>query len=645
VEVVHDVFLRLLEHGYLYKKESLQYFCPSCDRFLPDRYVEGTCTNCGYEKARGDQCDNCGQTFEAGELEDSRCTNCGEAPMLRETEHYFLKLSAFQQRLLDYVEGNDHWRSNVQTFTRNWLQEGLVDRAITRDMNWGVPVPIEGWDGKVIYVWFEAVIGYLSASKEYAKLSGNEGMWKDFWLDPEVRHYYFLGKDNIPFHTIIWPAMLMGYGELNLPYDVPANEFLTFKGEQFSKSRGISIDIPTLLENFDADVLRYYLSVNMPENRDADFSWEDFEAKVNNELVATLGNYYHRVLSFTNKHFGSIPPCLDEGERDKVMAEVLRLRDEADGHLSGCEFKKALRSIMDLAQFGNRYFDSTKPWALIKEGREACGSALNLNLEIVKALAILTHPYLPRSSTELWALLGQGGTPLQAGWGAISLRLSEGTPLSTPRPLFERIELAKEETKEEIPMQDDTFMEFDKLNLKVGEITEVSDHPDADKLYVMKVDVGEERQIIAGLKRFYSADELRGRKVVVVSNLKPAKLRGLKSEGMLLAADDEDLGGSTVLLLRPAEDVPNGTPVSSGRTPSESRISYSEFEKVTMFVGSLDDAKVDIGRKVSVTLPSATEAKMIAVFAPEGNEALPLFTPDGTVVTVDRDITNGAKVR
>ncbi|MEI6795645.1 MAG: methionine--tRNA ligase, partial [Methanomassiliicoccales archaeon] len=306
-EVVQDMFLTLLDKDYLYKKGTLQHYCPKCAKFLPDRYVEGTCKKCGNAKSRGDQCEACGSAHEAGELESPRCTICSTPPELRETEHFFLKLSEFQQPLLEYVDKQTLWRPNVQLFTHNWLESGLKDRAITRDMNWGVPVPLPGMDGKVIYVWFEAVTGYLSAAKEWAKSTGDAEKWREYWQDPEVKHYYFLGKDNIPFHTIIWPAMLMGYGGLNLPYDVPANEFLTFKGEKFSKSRGVGIDVPSILKGFDSDLVRFYLAANMPEGKDADFSWDDFDARINNELVATLGNYYHRVLSFTFKNYGMVP--------------------------------------------------------------------------------------------------------------------------------------------------------------------------------------------------------------------------------------------------------------------------------------------------------------------------------------------------
>ncbi|MCD6461649.1 MAG: methionine--tRNA ligase, partial [Thermoplasmata archaeon] len=352
--VVHDLFLRLLDKGHIYRDTMVSPFCPKCLRFLPDRYVEGICPHCGSEGARGDQCDVCGKTLDPEELVEPRCKICGSTPEMRETEHFFLRLSAFEKDLLKYLEDKNYWKANTLRFTRNWLRSGLKDRAITRDITWGVDVPVEGFEDKRIYVWFEAVIGYLSASKEWAQGRGEKGgnpeEWRDFWEDPGCRHYYFLGKDNIPFHTIIWPAMLMGYGGLNLPYNVVANEYLHFRGEKFSKSRGNIVSLPDYLAYLPPDVMRYYLTANMPENRDADFTWEDFIRRVNEELVSTLGNFVHRVLTFTHKHFGAVPPegtLLDE---DREYIDIIEKRvGEVAGALENCEFKKALSSFMEIA--------------------------------------------------------------------------------------------------------------------------------------------------------------------------------------------------------------------------------------------------------------------------------------------------------
>ena len=636
-EVVHDVFRILLDHGYLYRKGALQYYCLNCAKFLPDRYVQGICGRCGNERARGDQCEKCGATYEVGELKGVRCTVCGTEPELRETEHFFLRLSVFQEPLLRWIEDKKHWRPSVKLFTQNWLEAGLKDRAITRDMAWGVPVPVEGWEGKVIYVWFEAVIGYLSASKEWAKLRGEPERWKDFWMDSAAKGYYFLGKDNIPFHTIIWPSILMGYGGLNLPYDVAANEFLTFKGEAFSKSRGIGIDVPSLVSRFDADLIRYYLASNMPENRDTDFSLDDFEAKVNNELVATLGNYYYRVLSFTYRNFGKIPGLEGMGpEWQEVRGAILECRRQVDATLSTCQFKPALKAVMDLAQFGNQFFDRMAPWALLKVDRVKCGTALRLNLELVKALAIMSHPFLPGSSEKLWAQLGMTEGIYSNGWDWLETQLQEGVILPEPKPLFSKMVI--EGKVEEFDM-------LETLNLKVGLVLDVRPHPNAEKLLVLEVDVGKKISLVAGLKAHYPGEELRGKKIVVITNLQHAKLRGVESMGMLLAAEAD----GKVKVLTPAGESEPGDAVDSGLPQNDKEISISDFRKLTLRVGSASNGRVNIGREVEVKSADKGELKgKIAVFLPslDADVALPLRTSRGSLITVDgREIRDGAQVR
>ena len=637
-EVVNDVFLTLQKNGFLFKKGTLQYYCPRCEKFLPDRYVEGKCPACGNERARGDQCEKCGKTFEGGELVGAVCVHCSTAPELRETEHYFLRLSAFQEPLIQWISGKERWKSSVKLFTQNWLEAGLQDRPITRDMSWGVPVPLSGWEGKVIYVWFEAVIGYLSASKEWAKTIGRPEEWKAYWADPAVKAYYFLGKDNIPFHTIIWPAMLMGYGGLNLPYDVPANEFLTFKGDKLSKSRGVSIDIPSLVQKFEVDAIRYYVAANMPENKDADFSWEDFETKVNNELVATLGNFYHRVLSFTFKHFGEVPALrATEAERQEVMDAIARTKAEVGSDLEGCEFKRALKAIMDLAQYGNRYFDGVGPWALIKKDREKCGSALNLNLQLVKALAVMSYPFMPRSAEGAWKLLGHEGKLAMAGWDEVDTPLPAHQKLMEPLPLFHKIAIEKDDASS-------AFRGFGTLNLKVGQVLEAQDHPNADSLLLLQVDIGTKVQIVAGLKQYYSPEELKGKKVVVLSNLKPAKLRGYESQGMLMAAE----GGGVVKLIAPPADAMPGDPVNSGMVPNDKQIEFKDFQKLTLRVaGVAGQGMVDVGKVIKCRGPERMEVAKVAVFmpSPDADEALVLYTDKGAPIGVDEAVPNGATVR
>ena len=650
-EVVQDVFNILLSKGYLYTKESMQYYCVECSKFLPDRYVEGICPECGADNVRGDQCDTCGKTFEAGDLKQAHCINCGAEPEVRPTEHYFLKLSAFQDQLLKYLESKNWWRSNVLSFTTNWLKDGLHDRAITRDMEWGVPVPVKGWDSKVIYVWFDAVIGYLSASKEYSNIVGNENLWKEYWQDPNVKHYYFLGKDNIPFHSIIWPSILMGYGGLNLPYDIPANEYLMFKGEKLSKSRGGAIDIPSVLEKYEADIIRYYLSIIMPDTHDSEFSWDDFQIKVNNELVSNLGNYYHRCLSFTWKNFEEVPAPIDDGELVKVTQEIESSFKEYRECLDVCDFKKAIKVVMDLSHFGNKYFDSVKPWALIKTDKVACGSVLYSNLMIVKALTIMAWPFMPKSSETIWKFLGQKDMMVGCGYKTLITPLTVGQKLLEPVPVYKKIELPEEEEKnvksekeESIEEKIEPFTDFKKLDVRVGQIISVNDHPDAEKLYLLRVNIGEEdRQIIAGLKAYYSKEEMLNRKVLVLCNLKPAKLRGLISEGMLLAADDEEVGGSTVLLLKPSIDMPNGTKMNSGLDNVSSRIEYKDFLKVAFKVATVSKGKLNIDGNPPIELNAGAPERITAII--DNGKALVFSDGKGCIATVDRMINDGANVR
>jgi methionyl-tRNA synthetase len=633
IRTVHEIFKKLLKEDLLYEKETMQYFCPKCSRFLPDRYVEGVCPVCGAENTRSDQCDACGTTFETGDLKNAVCVHCRTEPEIRSTKHFFLRLSAFRDRILDYLKDKTYWRSNVETFTSNWLKSGLKDRPITRDMEWGIPVPVDGWDGKVIYVWFEAVIGYLSASKEFSKIVGKDDIWKEFWTDKNVKHYYFLGKDNIPFHSIIWPAILMGYSSLNLPYDIPANEYLMFKGGKLSKSRGGAIDIPSVIEKFDPDVVRYYLSINMPDTHDSDFSWEDFQVKVNNELVSALGNFYHRCLSFTKKNFSSIPDKLTGSDLSIVTEEINKAMKEYEGYMDNCDFKKSMKVVMDLSRFGNRYFDSKKPWALVKEDKEKCGEALNASLQIVKALAVMAWPFMPSSSERIWRFLGLTGSPLDHGFAGCTEPLPVGTELPEPVPVYTKVELPKEDVKEDAKKADEIesktsgpFADMRRLDIRVAEITDAKEHPDAEKLFHMKVNVGEERDIVAGLRAFYKKEELIGRKVLLVYNLKPAKLRGIMSQGMLLAADDEALGGNTVVLLKPSKDIPNGTRFSCGLDIIEKEIEYKEFQKAVI--------------KVTSVKGIGTAA---AVF--DGKESIPLSDGNGCFAIVDRELKDGAGVR
>ncbi|MEM3043216.1 MAG: methionine--tRNA ligase [Thermoplasmata archaeon] len=688
-EVVWDIFRTLLEKGYIYKKEVEALHCARCNRFLPDRYVEGVCPRCGADGARGDQCEACGRTLDPTELVEPRCRLCGSAPEARRTEHFFLRLSALQPALEDYLRDRTHWRPNTINFTRNWLREGLRDRAITRDLSWGVEIPLPGYESKRIYVWFEAVIGYLSASKEWARRRGRPEEWREFWQDPAARHYYFIGKDNVPFHTIVWPGILIGYGGLNLPYDVPANEFLSFGGEKFSKSRGVGIELPAYLARFDPDPMRYYLTINMPELHDTDFSWEEFVRKNNDELVGTLGNFINRVLTFTFKHFQRVPEQAAEEELDReLFREVEAAYHAVERHLEACEFKSALKAIMNLAQFGNRYIDTRAPWKLIREDKTKCGGALHNCLRLTKALCVLMEPFLPFTARRLWAMLGEEGDIEAARWEDGKGELPEGRRLPKPEPLFRKLELdevlgaparapagsaeggdgasqgsggavagvvtgtkgagggsvikgggaganraegesamkgagegmgkkgaggeslvkgekegsgvkgaegggvvcgaeAGEPASPEAALESGRW--FDRASLRVGKVLEVAAHPSADRLYICKVDIGTEtRQLVAGMRQHYRESELAGRSVVVVTNLEPARLRGVESNGMILAFDEE--GGKRIALVVPAGDAAPGERVLAlGRppgTPAKS-MSIKEFGRIDMRAGTV----------------------------------------------------------
>ncbi len=594
---VHEIFRGLRDEGYIEERVMTQPYDPKAQRFLPDRYVEGTCPHCGYEQARGDQCDDCGKTLDANELVDPKSKFNPDIDVeFRETTHAFFLLSQLEDRLETWFQEDQHpWRANVERFTQNWLDEGLHDRPVTRDIEWGIPWIDDDptYEDKRIYVWFEAFCGYFTASVAWAEqVAGDPEAWRRFWEqgydDVPTRSYYFLAKDNIPFHTILWPGILMGYSDaresqgkprLNLPYDVPANEYLNLSGEQFSKSRGIGIWVHDVLEHFQPDAVRYYLAVNMPETRDTDWTWDDFIAKVNDELVAAYGNFVHRSLSMAHKYLGEIPEPseITQAEED-LMADLDQAHQSVTDQLSASRFKHPLREIMDLARAGNRYVNDQEPWRLAKEDEARCATVLYHCLKLSRALAILTAPYLPHSAQRLWELIGQEGTVHQASWDNVDAELTAGTPLPEPDPLFTKLDPDEvhalvaagddeatedsetSDTDEETDTMAETisFDEFQKLDLRIGKVLSVKDHDNADKLYVVTVDLGdEERQLVAGLKEHVPKDELEGQTVVVVANLEPAKIRGVESQGMLLAADADDV----VAPLTPNREVPLGSKV------------------------------------------------------------------------------------
>ena len=439
--VAQDMFLKLHERGYIYLDTMVQPFCVTDNRFLADRYVEGTCPHCNHDGARGDQCDNCGRTLDAKDLINIVCKICGNTPEFRETEHFFLKLSAFEDQLLEWVRKQKHWRPNVRNFTISFLEGGLHDRAITRDIAWGVPVPLDGYEGKRLYVWFEAVVGYLSASMEWAESSGNADRWKDFWQS-DCRAYYFMGKDNIPFHTVIWPAMLLGYEGLNLPYDVPANEYLNMEGFKLSTSRNWAVCVPDYLDRYEPDPLRYVLSATLPETSDSDFSWREYVRRNNDELVATFGNLVHRVLSMVNRNFdGKVP---ERGELDDLSRQLL---DQAQARLDTAALEieavrlcQGLGAGMSLAQSANRYLDQKAPWKAVKVDKADAARTLWVSLAVINCLKTALYPYLPFTAEKLHAMLGLEGSVQDAGWKWDREQLVPGQPVERPTPLFSKLD-------------------------------------------------------------------------------------------------------------------------------------------------------------------------------------------------------------
>jgi methionyl-tRNA synthetase len=438
-EVTQDVFLGLLENGYLEKRTSSQLYDPEAERFLPDRYVEGTCPHCGYQEARGDQCENCGRTLDPTDLIDPRSRLTGATPESRDTEHFFLLLSKLEEPLREYLESRKGWRKHVKNWALGMVNDGLPDRAITRDIEWGVTIPVDDLGpGKRIYVWFDAVIGYLSASKEWAKGSGDPDAWKKWWEDDAAESYYFVGKDNIPFHTVIWPAMLMGYGGLNLPTDVPANQYVTFASEKASASRGVGKSMGWYAERLEPDALRYAIAAVLPEQNDTDLSDEDIIRRINEELVATWGNLVNRVLSLSERNFeGKVP---DPGQLtptdEALIASVDKALGTAAGHIEAVELRAGLRAAMDAAAEVNAYLNSEEPWKALKTDPDRAAAILWTAIQAISGIRVGLTPYLPYSSARLGEVLGIGsGVP---GWHRPEV--PGGTPLGEVSPLFLKLE-------------------------------------------------------------------------------------------------------------------------------------------------------------------------------------------------------------
>ncbi len=574
-ETSKEFFLEFYNRGLLKEKKTSQFFDEKVKMFLPDRYVEGTCPVCGYEEARSDECENCGSLYEPSELMKPKSKISGETPVLKETTHWYFPLGNYQKRLEEYIDVMNKtygWKDNVLNYCKGWFKDGLQDRAVTRDLDWGVPVPIDDAKGKVIYVWFEAVLGYISATKKLSEKLGKKDLWKEYWQGENTKYIAFIGKDNVVFHCIIFPSMLMAWNDGDrekyiLPQNVPANEFLNFEGKKFSKSRNWGIDVIDFLKLFPADPLRYTLAANLPENRDTDFYWKEFQARNNSELADIFGNFINRTFTFVHKHFDGKVPARSKLEAiDKEMIERVSEYPEKISTLFECyKIKDGVLEIMNLARAGNKYFNDSEPWKSIKTDKEKCGTTLNICLNTIYTLAELFHPVVPFSMDKLFKMLNAEKTI----WNnCTNENLKEGHQLNKPEILFQKIEdeiinkqmekLGENDKSEEITENElISYDDFMKVQLKTGEIISAENIKKSEKLLKLKVKLDkEERQIIAGIAKSYKPEEIIGKKIIIVANLKPAKLMGQESQGMLLAVDNGEDGLEIITV---NNSVKNGT--------------------------------------------------------------------------------------
>jgi methionyl-tRNA synthetase len=566
-ETAQEFFLHLYRNGILKEKKDKQLYCEVDKRFLADRYVEGKCPNCGHESARGDQCENCGTWLNQVDLISPRCKICGTTPVIRDTTHFYFPLGQFQKRLEEYLDSRKGWKDSVLSYCRSWFKEGLEDRAVTRDLDWGVPLPKEvvGGEGKVIYVWFEALLGYISASKEWSKKVGRPEAWEKYWLNKDTRYVPFLGKDNIVFHCIVFPAMLMAWNDHDerkyvLPDNVPANEFLNYEGQKFSKSRGWGVDALEFLQEFPPDPLRYTLAMNLPELRDTDFYWKDFQARNNNELADILGNFVNRTLTFVQRYFDNkVPPRYTLTSTDKSFLKEIQSAPKRVGEecFERFRFREGTQELLALARSGNVYFDKSQPWRSIKENPDQCATTLNLCLQAIHALSILGEPVLPSTTHRIRNMLNVALTQKGNVWdGAGEMTLEVGHQLGRSEILFTKIEdrVIERKLPSATPASTDStgtqaaaikplvkIDDFRKLDLRIAKVLRSERVPKSEKLLKLEIDLGSERrQIIAGIAQHYQPENLVGKSIVVVANLEPVKVMGHESQGMLLAAQNDD---------------------------------------------------------------------------------------------------------
>lgn len=582
-----DFFVKLYEQGDFIEETTEQLYDEEAKQFLADRFVIGTCPKCGHEEAYGDQCENCGSTLNATDLINPKSTISGAVPSLKETKHWFLPLDRYEDFLKTWIlEGHKNdWKPNVYGQCKSWIDDGLKPRAVTRDLDWGIPVPVEGGEGKVLYVWFDAPIGYISSTKEWAAREGKD--WEPYWKSKDTKMVHFIGKDNIVFHCIIFPSMLKAHGDFILPENVPANEFLNLEGNKLSTSKNWAVWLHEYLEEFPnmQDVLRYTLTANAPETKDNDFTWKDFQARNNNELVAIYGNFINRVVVLTNKYYNGIVPT--PGTYSQVDKETLdELKKYPEIIASSIEryrFREAGQEVMNLARLGNKYLADEEPWKVIKQDEERVKTIMFVALQITSALAVLSEPFLPFTSAKLKKILNisQSSTEGSLEWKDISEKevllpaehqINEAQLLfskvedETIQAQLDKLEATKKENenmnKEVDPQKDTiTFDDFTKLDMRVGTIIEAEKMPKAKKLLVLKVDTGLDiRTIVSGIAESFSPENIIGKKVTVLVNLAPRALRGVESEGMILMT--ENANGKLVFVNPDEDGVENGETIN-----------------------------------------------------------------------------------
>lgn len=582
-DISRDFFRTLAEKDEFVLKTEEQLYDPKAKIFLADRFVKGTCPICSNPDAYGDQCEKCGSSLSPKELINPRSAITDAQPVVKETTHWYLPLAKYQKQLEKWISSHPEWKSNVLGQVQSWFKAGLNDRAVTRDLPWGVSIPEDiakkynvDAASKVLYVWFDAPIGYISATREWSQIKGDEDLWKTYWQNKDTRLVHFIGKDNIVFHCIIFPAMLMVHGDYVLPQNVPANEFLNLEGNKLSTSRNYAVWLDDYLQKFEADSLRYALASNLPETKDADFSWKEFQARHNNELADILGNFVNRTLTFAHKYFdGAVPTAGALDTLDKEFISKIKAAPGALGNLiDKYQNRFYIRDLMELTRFANKYFNDKEPWQTRKSDAEVCATTINLCLQMVRSLSILAEPVIPNTVRKLWRILDINE---QLNWyEAGELKLKSGHTINQPEILFTKIEddviQAEIDRLQEIQINLQAgqkpavesekkidFESFKTIDLRVAKVIEAETVKKSDKLLKLQIEIGsEKRQIIAGVAQHYKPEELIGKKIIVVANLEPATIRGNQSEGMLLAASSD----RQLTLLTVMEDIPSGAKIS-----------------------------------------------------------------------------------